>query len=81
VDVERVAASVVQAMARPFELEEDNEAAHIGASIGIAMHPDHGADIESLLHAADEAMYQVKAAGRGGIAYHGQPVRRIAAAD
>jgi diguanylate cyclase (GGDEF)-like protein/PAS domain S-box-containing protein len=80
-DAERVAASVVQAMARPFELEDDNEVAHIGASIGIAMHPEHGADIESLLHAADEAMYQVKAAGRGGIAYHGQPVRRIAAGD
>lgn len=80
-DVERVAASVVQEMARPFELEEEDEVAHIGASIGIAMHPEHGADLESLLHAADEAMYQVKAAGRGGIAYHGQPVRRIAAGD
>jgi len=74
-DVDRVAHSIVQAIARPFQVHD--ETAHIGASIGIAIHPKHGTDIESMLHAADEAMYRVKAAGRGGVAYHGQPVRRI----
>ncbi|MRW91961.1 EAL domain-containing protein [Duganella sp. FT80W] len=36
----------------------------VSASIGIAMYPDDGADVETLLQRADAAMYQVKRAGR-----------------
>ncbi|MYM35160.1 EAL domain-containing protein [Duganella sp. FT94W] len=36
----------------------------VTASIGIAMYPDDGHDIETLLQRADAAMYQVKRAGR-----------------
>ncbi len=36
----------------------------ISASIGIALFPDHGANIHDLLAAADLAMYQAKAMGR-----------------
>ena len=35
------------------------------ASIGVAMFPDDGTDLETLLHRADVAMYAVKAAGKG----------------
>ena len=31
-----------------------------GVSIGIATFPDHGADVPSLIHSADLAMYQAK---------------------
>jgi diguanylate cyclase (GGDEF)-like protein len=37
----------------------------VGASAGIAMTPDHGTDVETLLRAADSAMYQIKASGGG----------------
>lgn len=37
------------------------------ASIGVATFPDDGEDAESLIRAADEAMYRVKAAGRNGV--------------
>jgi diguanylate cyclase (GGDEF)-like protein len=36
----------------------------VSASIGIAMYPDDGLDVETLLQRADAAMYQVKRAGR-----------------
>jgi diguanylate cyclase (GGDEF)-like protein len=35
----------------------------VEASIGIALHPDHGTDAEALLQAADTAMYAAKEAG------------------
>jgi diguanylate cyclase (GGDEF)-like protein len=34
------------------------------ASIGLALYPNHGADVESLLHVADSALYAAKSAGR-----------------
>ncbi len=33
---------------------------HLAASVGIAVYPDHGLDIETLLRAADQAMYEAK---------------------
>lgn len=38
----------------------------IGASIGIALYPDHGDSREGLLKAADQAMYLVKTHGKSG---------------
>lgn len=36
----------------------------ITISIGVALYPDHGEDVETLLRAADAALYQAKHAGR-----------------
>jgi diguanylate cyclase len=41
----------------------------LGASIGTAVHPDDGADAETLLRRADVAMYQAKASGSGHAFY------------
>lgn len=38
--------------------------ADLSTSIGIAIFPDHGEDVESLIEHADQAMYQAKEAGR-----------------
>lgn len=38
----------------------------ISASIGIAMFPEHGTDVDELLAVADLAMYQAKESGLGG---------------
>lgn len=40
----------------------------VAASAGLALYPDNGAQIDMLLAAADQAMYQAKAAGRGKLA-------------
>jgi diguanylate cyclase (GGDEF)-like protein len=39
----------------------------ITASIGVAVHPDHAGDAESLLRIADRALYAAKAAGRNRV--------------
>jgi diguanylate cyclase (GGDEF)-like protein/PAS domain S-box-containing protein len=61
--VTEIATDIVGRLTMPFALKAG--VATIGASIGIALHPEHGGDRESLLRAADEAMYAAKAAGRG----------------
>ncbi len=43
----------------------DNASIIIGASVGIAMYPDHGEDEVELLKSADLAMYDAKRAGTG----------------
>ena len=62
-EIERVARRIALAISEPFEL-----CAHsvdIGASIGVAICPDHGTSIESLMRAADIAMYRAKSSGGG----------------
>ena len=61
--VERVARRVALAIAEPFELY--GHSIDIGASIGVSVTPDHGTSIESLMRAADIAMYQAKSRGGG----------------
>jgi GGDEF domain-containing protein len=41
----------------------------IAASIGIAMHPDHGSEMTSLLRHADIAMYEAKRRRSGAERY------------
>jgi diguanylate cyclase (GGDEF)-like protein len=53
-----VATRLHAALACPFEL--DGVAIELGASIGIAVQPDHGDDVSTLLRHADVAMYEAK---------------------
>ena len=62
-EIERVARRVVLAISEPFEL--CSHSVDIGASIGVAISPDHGSSIESLMRAADIAMYRAKSNGGG----------------
>ena len=62
-EIERVARRVVLAISEPFEL--CSHSVDIGASIGVAISPDHGTSIESLMRAADIAMYRAKSIGGG----------------
>jgi diguanylate cyclase (GGDEF)-like protein/PAS domain S-box-containing protein len=77
----RVAAALLASLEEPFVV--DAEALHIGASVGIAIYPDHGETAEALLQRADIAMYAAKASlGSGYAVYapeHHQPsVNRLA---
>jgi diguanylate cyclase (GGDEF)-like protein len=54
---------VLAALSEPFDLS--GVRVELGASVGIALYPDHGRDLAALMRAADIAMYQAKAEGRG----------------
>ena len=58
-----VAAKVTAALDQPIEIEGQN--VDIGASVGIATYPEHGADAATLLRDADVAMYAAKRSHAG----------------
>ncbi len=57
--VEQVAARIRHALSEPYQIS--GLAVTVGASVGTAVTPPAGGDVDALLHAADVAMYRVKA--------------------
>ncbi len=62
-DTEQVALKILGATGEPFEIE--GQELHITSSIGICHYPTDGETPGALLQAADSAMYEAKAKGRG----------------
>ena len=62
-----VAARVVESLARPYEV--DGRSCRIGASVGVAVHPQDGDDADTLLAHADAAMYLAKGTGKNRYAF------------
>lgn len=65
--VARMAGSLLAALREPVKLV-DGRTTQVGASIGIAMAPRHGATLQALSEAADAAMYEVKRTGKNSFA-------------
>lgn len=74
---EAVAKQVEQALLEPFMIADAEF--EIGSSIGISIYPHDANDADQLLRHADAAMYEVKQAGRGGIASYGGDSRHTLA--
>jgi len=62
-DAERIGRGILFALSEPFDLA--GQEVEVGASIGIALRPEHGTNLADLMRAADAAMYHAKAQGRG----------------
>jgi len=58
------AAEALRVAVRDVALPEDCGLDRLTASIGVAVYPDHGLDLDQLLSAADRAMYSAKHSGR-----------------
>jgi diguanylate cyclase (GGDEF)-like protein len=50
---------------------------NIGASIGVSLFPQHATSTESLIKAADDALYRVKENGRGNIEIASMPDNKV----
>lgn len=66
-DARHVADNILNALLDPFALEGKHYT--IGCSVGVALFPVHGNDRESLLKAADAAMYHAKEHGNSVFLY------------
>jgi diguanylate cyclase (GGDEF)-like protein/PAS domain S-box-containing protein len=66
-DVVRTAQEILRQMNSSFNL--DGNVAHISGSIGITLYPEDGADAETLINNADQAMYAAKQQGRNRFNY------------
>lgn len=67
----RVAEKILDSLCQPFRL--DQATVEIAASIGIALYPEHGLSVETLLEHGDAAMYRAKADGRRTIRLFSPP--------
>jgi diguanylate cyclase (GGDEF)-like protein len=67
-DPARVAKRILDAIAEPFSLPQQE--AFLTASIGIAMYPDDGLDVDDILRNADAAMCYAKDQGRNDFQFY-----------
>jgi len=63
---------LLEATSQPIECDGHNIS--VTASIGIALFPDHGGDTASLLHHADQAMYQAKDEGKNTFRFFSEEI-------
>ncbi|MCQ8106049.1 EAL domain-containing protein [Methylomonas sp. SURF-2] len=64
----RIATDIIASVNEPWQLSNGNEV-RVGASIGIALYPEHGDTPVELLQHADTALYQAKNEGRNCFKY------------
>ncbi len=65
--VREVADKILEALRRPYPVQGSE--LEVDASLGIAVFPEHGQDVESLLRRADVAMYTAKGSRSGQEVY------------
>jgi diguanylate cyclase (GGDEF)-like protein len=68
-----IAKKVIQLISKPVFFKKRQ--AVVGTSIGIALFPDHGDDMDQLIKLADEAMYKVKNAGKNGFSFVNKSIK------
>ncbi len=68
-EVERLARRIVREAHTPFAI--GGQLVSVGVSVGTALAPEHGSELEELIASANSALYQVKETGRDGFAIYG----------
>lgn len=67
-DIKDVTSRLVNKLSAPTFI--NGEDIRVGCSIGVSLYPKDGMDPETLMHAADKAMYKAKEDGKGGFAFY-----------
>ena len=67
-----MARKIIREVSRPVALKNDRQCS-VGASIGISSYPGNGIEIDSLMSAADDAMYASKRRGRNNFSFYSGP--------
>jgi predicted signal transduction protein with EAL and GGDEF domain len=75
-DTIKVAQRILDAIAQPFDIE--GQEVFITASIGIAIYPIDGEDVDALLKNCDTAMYHAKNEGRNNYKFYEQSLNKTA---
>lgn len=75
-DASTVAKKIIHEVAKPFSLEGINT--HVTASLGIAVYPDNGRDISTLMKRADIAMYLAKDNGKNQFFFYNNEINKKA---
>jgi diguanylate cyclase (GGDEF)-like protein len=72
-DIERIARNLLSVLSEPLQLS--GHECHTTASIGIAMYPSDGVDVQTLTKNADMAMYLAKEDGKNGFRFFTKEVK------
>ena len=72
-DVEAVARNLLSVLSQPLQLS--GHECHTTASIGIAMYPSDGSDVQTLTKNADMAMYLAKEDGKNGFRFFTKEIK------
>jgi diguanylate cyclase len=67
-DVTRICEALLETLMEPFDVAGHN--VEVGASLGVAMRPEHGQTLTALMRAADVAMYHAKDQGRAQFQFY-----------
>jgi len=72
--VAHIAERIIESVSLPMML--DRQEVHISTSIGIAVFPSDGNDVEEILQHADAAMYYAKAQGRNNFQFYTESMNK-----
>ena len=75
-DVQVACDQLLQLVTEPYDIDQQNY--HVTTSIGVAMYPEDGTDVQELLKNADAAMYQAKENGKNRYAFYEPEMNRRA---
>ena len=67
-DVQTLCDQLMQVVTRPYDLS--GQEGRVTTSIGIAMYPEDGSDVQTLLKHADAAMYRAKESGKNRYTFY-----------
>ena len=75
-DADKVGLKLLTTLTQPYQINE--KLLYVSASIGIAIYPDDGKDVDTLLKNSDTAMYHAKESGRNNYQFFSPNMNQMA---